>query len=422
MLKSRNKIIYLLIAGVLVFLISPDSSLCDDKKFRKPSEIWKNVGEMKSTDFQRLNEIKDLDEDKKREIQYELIKGIEEDVKNYIKYELGRLKGKEEQFKGEELYYLGKIYHEIKKYERSISYFEKLIDSGLSTVPKKLIINARTGIIESATKIGDLNKAEFQLAFLDTANAPMLDLLFMEIAIAHMSQNHKKESLSFARRSIQRMSPEMVGFFLEHIITNFITYDMADNALLLIDEIIGSIKGEKNKETLQYFMIRKKQISLIGKPAPKIISQGSGDIWIGTGVPPTEESLSGKSIILYNWAPWCKPCPPFMRSLEKIEKKYKEKGLVVIGNARFYGFIEESQKDKQLSQDQEVKMLNEFLKKINVNFPTIIDKGFRLATDLYVNEIPRITIIDKQGIIRFIRNGPTAELDLIETVVKSSLK
>lgn len=45
----------------------------------------------------------------------------------------------------------------------------------------------------------------------------------------------------------------------------------------------------------------------------------------------SSSSLKGKAYVLDFWATWCGPCKAASPSLDALQKKYKAKGLVVIG-------------------------------------------------------------------------------------------
>jgi thiol-disulfide isomerase/thioredoxin len=65
--------------------------------------------------------------------------------------------------------------------------------------------------------------------------------------------------------------------------------------------------------------------SFVGKPAPAFkMTDLSGKTW-------TNKSLRGKVVILDFWATWCGPCKQASPYMEKLYKKYRSKGLVVVG-------------------------------------------------------------------------------------------
>lgn len=50
----------------------------------------------------------------------------------------------------------------------------------------------------------------------------------------------------------------------------------------------------------------------------------SGTTW-------TPEELAGKVVVINFWATWCRPCQHEVPDLAKVHRKYKEKGVVILG-------------------------------------------------------------------------------------------
>lgn len=65
--------------------------------------------------------------------------------------------------------------------------------------------------------------------------------------------------------------------------------------------------------------------ALLGKPLPYF------DLTSFNGEKITTEDLKGKAVLLDFWAVWCGPCMASMPKVEGLYKKYKDKGLMVLG-------------------------------------------------------------------------------------------
>ncbi len=50
----------------------------------------------------------------------------------------------------------------------------------------------------------------------------------------------------------------------------------------------------------------------------------SGKVW-------TPDSLAGKVVIINFWASWCKPCQHEIPDLAKVQRKYKDQDVVILG-------------------------------------------------------------------------------------------
>ena len=72
------------------------------------------------------------------------------------------------------------------------------------------------------------------------------------------------------------------------------------------------------------------------------------------------ESNKGKVVILDLWATWCPPCKKEIPGFINLYKKYKDKGLEIVGVA----FDENGQ-----------EVVPPFMKKMGMNYPVYLDGG-----------------------------------------------
>ncbi len=128
-------------------------------------------------------------------------------------------------------------------------------------------------------------------------------------------------------------------------------------------------------------------------PNPKLPS------WVGKKLPTfsmkgidgktiTNSSLKGKVIMFDFWATWCAPCKAASPSVDAIAKKYKSKGLVVVGAT--YG--DESGNAKKYQKEHGYSY-------------TFVDSADKLAGQLGINVIPAFVVVDKQGVVRKVFTG-----------------
>ena len=114
----------------------------------------------------------------------------------------------------------------------------------------------------------------------------------------------------------------------------------------------------------------------------------------------------GSVVLLEFWASWCAPCKDSMPFLETLAQKYREKGLVVVG----------------LSVDRNPDRARQYLADGGyANLVPLWESPTAAPTAVHtlyeVDGIPRIVVVDREGIIRF--NGHPASLPpgLIESLL-----
>jgi thiol-disulfide isomerase/thioredoxin len=92
------------------------------------------------------------------------------------------------------------------------------------------------------------------------------------------------------------------------------------------------------------------------------------------------EKLRGKVVLIDFWGTWCGPCVKKLPALEALHKKYRDRGLVVIG----------------VHSEQAGDLVAEFLDKEPLSFPIAVDTG-DTAKSYAVDSWPTYFLIDKAG-------------------------
>ncbi len=127
----------------------------------------------------------------------------------------------------------------------------------------------------------------------------------------------------------------------------------------------------------------------VGDPAPKL----QNGKWI-QGEPVTAFK-EGKAYLVEFWATWCPPCRTSIPHLNEIHDKYKDKGLVVIGQDCF-------ERDEALVAPFVKKMADKMTYRVALDDKTSKDKGQMAETWMAAagrNGIPSAFLVDTKGII-----------------------
>ena len=98
----------------------------------------------------------------------------------------------------------------------------------------------------------------------------------------------------------------------------------------------------------------------------------------------------GKIVLLNFWATWCPPCVEEMPSLVRLQQRFQDKGVTVLG----------------VSVDADGDAYHRFLKDHNIDFLTVRDPDQK-SNNLYGTfKFPETYIIDRKGIVRRKFIGP----------------
>lgn len=127
----------------------------------------------------------------------------------------------------------------------------------------------------------------------------------------------------------------------------------------------------------------------VGMEAPDIASQtwlNSAQIHVG--------DLKGKVVMVEFWTFGCGNCRNVESHVKEWHQKYAERGLVVIGVH-----------SPEFSYEHDLDKVTHYLKEHDIRFPVPIDNDFS-TWNLYGNRYwPAIYLIDKHGVIRYVRIG-----------------
>jgi thiol-disulfide isomerase/thioredoxin len=119
-----------------------------------------------------------------------------------------------------------------------------------------------------------------------------------------------------------------------------------------------------------------------------------------TGAPLGRDALKGKVVVVDFWATWCPPCVHEIPGYIALQKKYGEKGLVIVG----------------LSADRAAGVVTPFAKKNGINYPLAMATPEVIELFGGVEGIPTTFLIDREGNIRHKKVG-AMETDEYEKLV-----
>lgn len=125
--------------------------------------------------------------------------------------------------------------------------------------------------------------------------------------------------------------------------------------------------------------------AVIGNKAPSFTLKDT------SGKTVSLSDFSGKVVIVDFWATWCPPCKESSRELEKLHRKYGDRGVVVLGVSM----------DSGGGASQKIK---DFAGRYGLTYRMLIDDG-KTSQSYAVRSIPVTYVLDKNHIIVNIHIG-----------------
>ena len=97
-----------------------------------------------------------------------------------------------------------------------------------------------------------------------------------------------------------------------------------------------------------------------------------------------------KVVFLNFWATWCPPCKEEMPSMERLYRRYRDRGLTILA----------------ISIDTNAGAVAPFVRSFKLTFPIGFDPTMEIANRYTVRALPSSFIIDKSGTMVGIAMGP----------------
>jgi peroxiredoxin len=98
----------------------------------------------------------------------------------------------------------------------------------------------------------------------------------------------------------------------------------------------------------------------------------------------------GKTVLINFWATWCPPCREEMPALERLYKKHKDRGLVLVA----------------VSIDGNPKAVPPYVRASKLTFPIVLDPSAEVANKYGVRALPSSFVVDRQGAMTALALGP----------------
>jgi thiol-disulfide isomerase/thioredoxin len=179
---------------------------------------------------------------------------------------------------------------------------------------------------------------------------------------------------------------------------------------------------EYTNKMIAYLSGHAVRAKLIGHEAPEVNFH-----WISSGTAKKLADLKGKVVILDFWATWCGPCVGAFPNIRKLQERYADYDVEIIGVTAIQGYHFDRLNGERIKlpddPEKEMEMMHGFMKDFDMTWKVAFsDEEFN--PDFGVRGIPHIAIIDAEGKTRYnmLRpyNPPFHEAEKIDALLKEA--
>jgi thiol-disulfide isomerase/thioredoxin len=320
---------------------------------------------------------------------------------------------------GTDLYYAGLLYSLAGKPEAALDSLRRFL-GGPDAAPAELGQRARVVLVQRAAELGLTDEAEKSLdAYTQAEPRAAADLQRMHVILAsayskrkeyQRAAAHARDAYAAALRvaALQKSDPQQrdatvygAGALLAKTLANA---GRRAEALAVIQEMraraVAFPSARLYREATELLLEQGERLDAppeVKGLEPSVSPEIKVTEWIDQQ-PVRLADLRGKVVLLDFWATWCVPCRVSMPKLNALSRRYKERGLVVIGLTEFEGEAE----GRQLTRPQEVEYLRQFKRRQDISYGFGVSDDKENGRSYSVVSIPTAVLIDRRGRVRFL--------------------
>jgi len=110
--------------------------------------------------------------------------------------------------------------------------------------------------------------------------------------------------------------------------------------------------------------------------------------------------LRGQVVVINFWASWCQPCKDEAPDLERVWRRYKNKGVVFIG----------------VNWSDTESKARAYIEEFDVTYPNGPDLGRRIGQRYRIRGVPETFFVNKAGEIAEVYISPMTETQLVSRI------
>lgn len=324
-------------------------------------------------------------------------------------------------WKGDELLALAVIYQRAEMFEAVAAAYRAWLSNGLKS---RDAIRVRFGLTRALLENDQIEEAQKLLEdlFRQMPEEPFqfvsLIALHKDLAVAWRDRGKYDLVLKQAKRGydlaqnndkFRRMGEQMYAMVERDQMTLAAIVIAAQEKLDLKKEaeefgqLVLKSDFERQPGLKQFFEAELASARLLGNPAPELAVAR----WLegqSEAGPRKLADLRGKVVLLDFWAMWSSPGIAAFPHFREFQARYGSKGFEIIGVTRFFG---RSDREEDLSREQEWKSLQNFKTRHRLTYPVAVGKLDDVTNDerYSVSGLPLVVLIDRRGHVRHIKRG-----------------
>jgi peroxiredoxin len=233
-------------------------------------------------------------------------------------------------------------------------------------------------------------------------NDKMADQARVTLGQLQMRLGHAPEAVVTLRQVAEHpVDPKVAEVGRFYLAQALAAAGQADAARTSLQDLAKSANNTQIREAAQKIIDQMKATAsvTVGSRPPAIQAK---DL---KGETQTLERYQGKVLLLDFWATWCGPCRTELPNVKSIYEKYHDRGFEVLA----------------VSLDENRDTLERFVKAQSLPWPQLFDgKGWKneIAQRYGVTSIPKMLLLDRSGVIRYIDARGAALSTAVSELVK----
>jgi thiol-disulfide isomerase/thioredoxin len=153
-------------------------------------------------------------------------------------------------------------------------------------------------------------------------------------------------------------------------------------------------------------------LSLTGQAAPRLeVKEYLGDV-----KPVALAQLKGKVVLLFFWAHWCPDCKQQAAVLERLQREYGARGLVIVGPTQRYGYVAGG---REAPGEEETRYIAE----VRRNFYGALEMSVPVSEENFAawgcSTTPTLALLDRAGRVRMYHPGKMSYEELGAVVAEA---